>query len=35
MDGDKEEKEVPKNAVMIESTLEEHIPTDKNEIIET
>jgi hypothetical protein len=34
MDEDREEQEAPKDAVMIDSTPEEHIPEEKNETIE-
>ena len=34
MDGDIEEKEAPKDVVMIDSTPEEHIPEEKNETVE-
>jgi hypothetical protein len=34
MDEDREEQEAPRDAVMIDSTLEEHIPEDQNETVE-
>jgi hypothetical protein len=34
MDEDKEEQEAPRDAIMIDSTLEEHIPEDQNETVE-
>jgi hypothetical protein len=34
MDEDREEQKAPKDAVMIDSTLEEHIPEDQNETVE-
>jgi hypothetical protein len=34
MDEDRDEKETPKDALMIDSTVEEHIPKDHNEIVE-
>ena len=34
IDKDREEQEAPKDIVMIESTLEEHIPKDQDETIE-
>jgi hypothetical protein len=34
MDEDREEQEAPKDAVMIDSTPEEHIPEEKNETVE-
>jgi hypothetical protein len=34
IDEDREEKEAPKDAMMIESTPKEHIPGDHNEIVD-
>jgi hypothetical protein len=34
MDEDREEQEAPKDAMMIDSTREEHIPKDQNETVE-
>jgi hypothetical protein len=35
MDEDKEEKEAPRNAMMFDSTLKEHIPKGHIEIVES
>jgi len=34
MDEDREEQEAPRDAIMIDSTPEEHIPKDQNETID-
>jgi hypothetical protein len=34
MDEDREEQEAPRDAVMVDSTPEEHIPEDQNETVE-